>query len=167
MAQINASYQRDMAIALPGMVADTSKYNIDGACVVNGGVVLVGAAVQVVNAQAVDGHKLVKSMISYDRESTDTGKVPYGVAIRSHWQTENAATKQMIYEDGSAINVMTSGRVWMLSKSTAAPTFGSAVKLDVDGIEKSDGAVTTTWTYAGGWTKYKDVVLVEVQLHQL
>lgn len=159
MAQINASYQRDMAMALPGMVADTSKYNIDGACVVNGGVVLVGAAVQVVNAQAVDGHKLVKAM--------ETGKVPYGVAIRSHWQTENSATKQMIYEDGGAINVMTSGRVWMLSKSTAAPTFGSAVKLDVDGIEKGDGAVTTTWTYAGGWTKYKDVQLVEVQLHQL
>lgn len=159
MAQVNASYQRDMAVALPGMVADTSKYNIDGACVVNGGEVRVGTAVQVVQAQAVDGHKLVKAM--------EAGKAAYGVAIRSHYQTENAATKQMVYEDGSAINVMTSGRVWLVSKSTAAPVFGTAVKLDVDGIEKSDGTIETAWTYAGGWTKYKDILLVEVQLHQL
>lgn len=158
MAQINASYQRDMAIALPGMVADTSKYNIDGACVVNEGDVLVGAAVQVVQAQSVDGHKLVKAL------TTET--TPYGVAIRSHWQTVNAQN-QMVYEDGGAINVMTSGRVWMLSKSTEAPTFGSTVKLDVDGKEKSDGTIKTTWTYTGGWTKYKDIKLVEVQLHQL
>ncbi|QAX92040.1 hypothetical protein vBSsoS008_033 [Shigella phage vB_SsoS_008] len=77
------------------------------------------------------------------------------------------AHNQMIYEDGGAINVITSGRVWMLSKSTEAPTFGSAVKLaeyraDVDGQEKSDGTIETTWTYAGGWTKYKDIQLVEV-----
>ena len=159
MAQVNASYQRDMAAALPGMVADTSKYNIDGACVVNGGEVLVGAAVQVVQAQAVDGHKLVKAI--------EAGATPYGVAIRSHYQTVNAATKQMVYEDGGAINVMTSGRVWMVSKSTTAPTFGAAVKLDADGTEKSDGAIETTWTYAGGFTKYKDIQLVEVQLHQM
>lgn len=158
MAQINASYQRDMAIALPGMVADTSKYNIDGACVVNKGDVFVGAAVHVVHAQAVDGHKLVKAM--------EASKVPYGVAIRSHWQTVNSQN-QMVYEEGGAINVMTSGRVWMLSKSEEAPTFGTAVKLDVDGQEKSDGEIETTWTYAGGWTKYKDIQLVEVQLHQL
>lgn len=158
MAQINASYYRDMAIALPGMVADTSKYNIDGACVVNEGDVLVGAAVQVVQAKAVDGHKLVKALTA--------GTTPYGVAIRTHWQTVNAQN-QMIYKDGGAINVMTSGRVWMLSKSTEAPTFGSAVKLDADGQENSDGTIETTWTYAGGWTKYKDIQLVEVQLHQL
>lgn len=159
MAQINASYQRDMAIALPGMVSDTSKYNVDGACVVSEeGNVLVGAAVQVVAAQAADGHKLIKGM--------EAGKYPYGVAIRSHWQTVNAQN-QMVYEDGCAINVMTSGRVWMLSKSEGAPTFGAAVKLDVDGQEKSNGTIETTWTYAGGWIKYKDIKLVEVQLHQL
>lgn len=159
MAQINASYQRDMAIALPGMISDTSKYNVDGACVVSeGGDVLVGAAVQVVAAQAVDGHKLVKAM--------GAEKYPYGVAIRSHWQTVNSQG-QMVYEEGGAINVMTSGRVWMLSKSVAAPIFGTAVKLDVDGQEKSDGTITTNWTYAGGFAKYKDIQLVEVQLHQL
>jgi hypothetical protein len=159
MAQINASYQRDMAIALPGMVADTSKYNVDGACVVSeGGNVLVGAAVQVVAAQAADGHKLIKGM--------EAEKYPYGVAIRSHWQTVNSQN-QMVYEEGGAINVMTSGRIWMLSKSTDTPIFGTAVKLDVDGQEKSDGTITTNWTYAGGFAKYKDIQLVEVQLHQL
>lgn len=159
MAKIGASYFDTMAIALPGMVADTSKYNIDGACVVSeGGEILVGAAVQVVAVQAVEGHKLIKRM--------ETGKYPYGVAIRSHWQTVNSQGK-MVYEEGSAINVMTSGRVWILSKSSAAPVFGTAVKLDVDGHEKSDGTITTNWTYAGGFVKYKDINLVEVQLQQL
>lgn len=159
MAKIGASYFDTMAIALPGMVADTSKYNIDGACVVSeGGEILVGTAVQVVAVQAVDGHKLIKRM--------ESGKYPYGVAIRSHWQTVNSQG-QMVYEEGSAINVMTSGRVWIISKSDAAPIFGTAVKLDVDGHEKSDGAITTNWTYAGGFVKYKDIKLVEVQLQQL
>ncbi|ATN94115.1 hypothetical protein HOS16_gp37 [Shigella phage vB_SflS-ISF001] len=157
MAQINASYQRVMANALPGMVAATSKYIIDDACVGNEGDVFVGAAVQVVQGQAVDGHKLVKAM--------ESSKVPYAVAIRSHWQTVNR-DNQMIYEDVGANNVMTSGRVWMLSKSEKAPTFGTAAKLDVDGQEKSDGTIETTWTYVGGWTKYRDIQPVEVQLHQ-
>lgn len=156
---INAAYQKDMPVALPGMVADTSRYNIDGACVNNGEAdIRVGAAVTVSAAQSVDGHKLIEAM--------SAGKVPYGVVIRSHWQAVNK-NGEMVYENADACNVMSSGRVWMLSKSTAAPTFGAAVKLDNDGIEKSDGAVTTTWTYAGGFYKFGELQLVEVQLHQM
>lgn len=156
---INASYVSEMAAALPGQVSDTSKCNIDGACVVSeGGEILVGTAVQVVAVQAVDGHKLIKRM--------EAEKYPYGVAIRSHWQTVNSQGK-MVYEEGGAINVMTSGRVWILSKSRSAPIFGTAVKLDVDGYEKSDGTIAPNWTYAGGFTKWGDTYLVEVQLHQL
>src|SRR5699024_11530226 len=51
-------------------VCSSDLYNIDGACVVNEGDVFVGAAVQVVQAQAVDGHKLVKALT--------TGNTPYG-----------------------------------------------------------------------------------------
>lgn len=156
---IAAHYQKDMAIALPGMVADTSRYNIDGACVLNGDVdILVGVAVQVESAQAVDGHKLMKPMA--------TGGKAYGVAIRSHFQTKGK-DGQMYYEAGGGINVMTSGRVWVISKDATAPAFGDPVKFDVDGKQKADGAIETAWTYAGGFTTYQDLKLVEIQLHQL
>lgn len=156
---IGASYQKDMAIALPGMVADTSRYNIDGACVLSGDVnIPVGVAVQIDNVQAVDGHKVMKPMAA--------SGVPYGVAIRSHFQTVNK-NGQMEYEAGGGLNVMTSGRVWVISKDTTAPTFGGAVKFDVDGKQKADGAIETKWTYAGGFTKFGDIQLVEIQLHQL
>lgn len=156
---INASWQKDMSAALPGMISDTSKYNVDGACVLNGDVdILVGVAVQVDSVQAVDGHKLMKPMA--------TGGKAYGVAVRSHFQTVGK-DGQMYYEAGGGLNVLTSGRVWVLSKDTAAPVFGSAVKFDVDGKQKADGAIETTWTYAGGFTKFGDLQLVEIQLHQL
>lgn len=159
MPQINASYQKDMAIALPGMVADTSRYNIDGACVLNGSVnVPVGVAVQIDSVQAVDGHKVMKPMAA-------SGKA-YGVAIRSHFQTVGA-NGQMEYEAGGGMNVMTSGRVWVISKDTTAPAFGAAVKFDVDGKQKVDGAIETVWSYAGGFTKFGDIQLVEIQLSQL
>ena len=156
---IPASYQKDMAIALPGMIADTSRYNIDGACVLNGDVdILVGVAVQIDSVQAVDGHKVMKPMASEG--------VPYGVAIRSHFQTKGK-DGQMYYEAGGGLNVMTSGRVWVISKDTVAPTFGAVVKFDVDGKQKADGAIETAWTYAGGFTTYQDVKLVEIQLKQI
>lgn len=156
---IAASYQKDMAIALPGMVADTSRYNIDGACVLSGDVdILVGVAVQIDSVQAVDGHKVMKPMAS--------GGVPYGIAIRSHFQTKGK-NGQMYYEAGGGLNVMTSGRVWVISKDSTAPAFGTPVKFDVDGQQKADGAIETTWTYAGGFTTYQDLKLVEIQLMQL
>ena len=156
---IPASYQKDMAIALPGMISDTSRYNIDGACVLNGDVdILVGVAVQIDSVQAVDGHKVMKPMAA--------AGVPYGVAIRSHFQTKGK-DGQMYYEAGGGLNVMTSGRVWVISKDTVAPTFGAVVKFDVDGKQKADGAIETAWTYAGGFTTYQDVKLVEIQLKQI
>lgn len=160
MAQITAHYQKDMAIALPGMVADTSRYNIDGACVLNGNTdILVGVAVQIDSVQAVDGHKVMKPMAS--------GGTAYGVAIRSHFQTKGK-DGQMYYEAGSGLNVMTSGRCWVISKDSTAPTFGAVVKFDVDGQQKNDGSIEATgWTYAGGFTTYQDMKLVEIQLRQL
>lgn len=156
---INASYVSEMAAALPGQVSDTSKYNIDGACVLDGNVnVLVGVAVAVKSVEAFQGHKLIEPM--------GEDKTPYGVAIRSHFQT-TSPNGQMIYEAGGGINVMTSGRVWMITKDEEAQTFGAPVKLDTDGKIKNAGAVVTGWTYAGGFTKWGDTYLAEVQLHQL
>lgn len=155
---INASYVSEMAAALPGQVSDTAKYNIDGACVLDGDVdVLVGVAVAV---KSVDtgGHKVMEPMTA--------DKTPYGVAIRSHFQTVSK-TGEMVYEPGGGINVMTAGRVWMITTDNAAQTFGAPVKLDAAGKVASGGAVVTGWTYAGGYTKWGDLKLAEVQLHQL
>lgn len=156
---INASYVSEMAAALPGQVSDTAKYNIDGACVLDGDKnILVGVAVAVKSVEAFQGHKLIEPMAE--------GKTPYGVAIRSHFQTTSPAGA-MIYEAGGGINVMTAGRVWMITTDDSAQTFGAPVKLDKDGQVANGGAVVTGWTYAGGYTKWGDIKLAEVQLHQL
>lgn len=157
MAQISASYHVAMARALPGQVSDTSAYNIDGACVLEDGEILVGVAVQVKEVDAL-GHKVMKPMAD--------GGTPYGVAIRSHFQT-TSKDGRMIYEVGSGINVMSAGRVWMVSEDTQAQTFGAPVKLTVEGKVKSDGAVVTGWTYTGEFTTFQDLKLSEVQLHQI
>lgn len=157
MAQISASYHVAMARALPGQVSDTSAYNIDGACVLEDGEILVGVAVQVKEVDAL-GHKVMKPMAG--------GGTPYGVAIRSHFQT-TSKDGRMIYEVGSGINVMSAGRVWMVSEDTQAQTFGTPVKLTVDGKVKSDGDVVTGWTYTGEFTTFHDLKLSEVQLHQI
>lgn len=162
--KIGASYAVAMSYALPGQVSDTSAYNIDGACVYDDEAatdILVGVAVQV---KSVDegGHKVMKSMAD--------GGTPYGVAIRSHFQTVSK-NGQMVYEPGSGINVMSSGRCWMVTEDAQAQTFGAPVKLTVDGVVKSDGAVVTGWTYTGEYTTWgtgaAQVKLAEVQLHQI
>lgn len=157
VAKIGASYNIEMARALPGQVSDTSAYNIDGACVLNDGEILVGTAVQVKEIDSF-GDKVVKQVQS--------GGTPYGVAIRSHFQT-TAKDGRMIYENESGINVMTTGRCWMITEDTGAQTFGTAVKLTDQGVVKSDGDVETGWTYTGDFTKFGDIKLAEVQLHQI
>lgn len=156
---ISASYVSEMAAALPGQVSDTAKYNIDGACVLNGNLnILVGVAVAVQSVEPVQGHKLIEPM--------QANKVPYGVAIRSHFQT-TSPNGEMIYEAGSGINVMTAGRVWMITKDNQAQAFGAPVKLAADGQVQAAGAIVTGWTYAGGFTQFGNLYLAEVQLHQL
>lgn len=162
VAKIGAYYAVAMSHALPGQVSDTSAYNIDGACVLSGSDILVGVAVQV---ESVDegGHKVMKPMAE--------GGTPYGVAIRSHFQT-TSKYGQMIYEEGGGINVMTSGRCWMVSKDASQQTFGAPVKLNTDGeVDSAAGAIVTGWTYTGGYTTWGTggaaIKLSEVQLHQL
>lgn len=156
---INASYVTTMAAALPGQVSDTSKYNIDGACVLDGDQnILVGVAVAVKSVEPFQGHKLMEPMAA--------NKTPYGIAIRSHFQT-TSPNGEMIYEAGGGINVITAGRVWAITNDNQAQAFGAPVKLTADGKVDAAGAVVTGWTYAGGYTTFGDLKLAEVQLHQL
>lgn len=153
MAQIGASYQNAMGIAMPGMLADTSLYNVDGACACDGNIA-IGVAVGVTEAQPVDGHKVVAL--------ASANVAPYGVVLRSH-----AHSPKGVYEDGCAVNVVTHGRIWMVCDDATAPgAFGSQVKLAATGHAAKAGTIATGWTYAGGFTKWRDVNIVEVQLIQ-
>lgn len=151
---INSSYAVEMGIALPGMLSDTSAYNVDGACACDGDVP-VGVAVSVTETFPVDGYKVVKVVAD--------GAVAYGVAMRSHYQSPTG-----VYESGDAINVVSHGRIWMVCDDTTAPgVFNAPVKLVAGtGHVAAAGTINTGWTFAGGFTKWKDVNLVEVQLTQ-
>lgn len=153
---ISASYRVEMSRALPGQVSDTSAYNIDGACVLDGDVdIMVGVAVQHGGVDSM-GNKKVKPMAS-------EGKA-YGVAIRSHFQTTSASGR-MMYEAGGGINVMTEGRVWMVAKDETAPAYKKAIKLTEDGeVDTVSGEIETDWVATGDFTEFQDLKLVEVKL---
>ena len=166
MAKIGASYFDTMARALPGQVSDTSAYNIDGACVLDkedGIPILVGVAVKLKGVDSM-GNKLIDAI-------SGGGDVPYGVGIRSHFQT-TADNGRMVYEVGSGINVMTEGRVWMIgddSDKNKKPSHREPVKIDENtGKVKSGGAINTNWIYTGDKTTFgngEDVLtLFEVQV---
>lgn len=163
---MGATYYKEMAVALPGQVSDTSRYNIDGACVLTDeGSLKAGVAVFVDGIES-DGVKKVKQVIE--------AKAPYGVAIRSHFATYNQGG-QAVYVSGDGVNVMTVGRVWMIADTDFTPTFGGAVHLNkTTGTvqESASNAVNPTgWTFAGGKTVFDNggakIYLLEVQLHQL
>lgn len=153
---IPATYRVEMSRALPGQVSDTSAYNIDGACVLDGDVnVLVGVAVQHGGVDAM-GNKMIKPMAA-------SGKA-YGVAIRSHFQTTSESGR-MMYEAGGGINVMTEGRVWMVAKDETAPDYKTAIKLADDGeVDTTSGTITTDWVATGDFTEFQGLKLVEVKL---
>ena len=163
MSTIGANYFAVMSRALPGLVSDTSAYNIDGACVLENAAgnqnqsVFVGVAVQHGGVDAM-GNKLIKPMAA-------SGKA-YGVAIRSHFQT-TSADGRMIYESGGGINVMTDGRVWMLAKDESAPAFGTAIKLSEDGqVDTNSGSIETNWVATGDFAEFQDLKVVEVQVRK-
>lgn len=172
---MNLSYYGEMPYALPGQVSDTSRYNIDGACVFNPDAsqpqfIACGVAVKV-GAVDGDGVKDIKPI-----SGGTAGQKAYGVAIRSHFATTTRGN-EMIYTPGDGINVMTVGRVWMVAdEATLAASFGGAVCIDPKSgkCTKSETAskIETAWTYTGSKTTVKgataadDIHLLEVQLRQ-
>lgn len=153
--------------ATAGMVADTSLYNIDGACVTSSAFVRnVGTAVGV--GSVVDGHKVLVAPAS--------GNV-YGVLVKSHYESPRGSYGGAVgnVDNFSVANVMTHGRIWMATSLSTAPAFGSAVSVAPgDGsVSASDasGAIATNWTFAGGYQaaapeQGEQFALVEVQVIQ-
>lgn len=159
------------SVALAGMVADTSLYNIDGACVVGGtDPINVGVAVSVTEDPAIDGHKVVSAV---NKEGS-----AYGVVVRSHYETPDGTAKAK-----EAVNVMTAGRIWMkaaaaitaANRAVGKPVFVNAAGLVVNEAAARAAAFTTGWTFAGGYIANTgsdpqnlsvDGALVEVQVKQ-
>lgn len=155
------------SVALAGMVSDTSLYNIDGACVVStDGPIAVGTVVGVTSAQPIDGHKVVAA-------SGITAANVLGVVVRSHYETADGTAKEQ-----EAVNVMTAGRIWVRTTLAAAPVFGAPVLVSATGVVTADGAISTGWSFAGGYisnvagtpagkmNESVDGPLVEVQVKQ-
>lgn len=127
------------SVALAGMVADTSLYNIDGACVVGGAAPInVGVAVKVDPQPLIDGHKVVVATGIAANEAV-------GVVVRSHYETPDGIARPK-----EAVNVMTAGRIWMRTTLTEAPAFGAPVLVGATGVVDAAG-VATGWTFAGGF----------------
>lgn len=148
--------------ATAGMVADTSLYNIDGACVTSSALVRnVGTAVGV--GSVVDGHKVLVA--------PESGNV-YGVLVKSHYESPRGSYGGAVgnVDNFSVANVMTHGRIWMATSLSEAPAFGSAVTVEANGLATSGGTLTTNWTFAGGFQAADaasgEPALVEVQVIQ-
>lgn len=151
--------------ATAGMIADTSLYNIDGACAMSSGLVRqVGTAVGV--SSVVDGHKVL---------SAPSAESVYGVLVKSHYEspkgTYGGAAGDI--DDYQVANVMTHGRIWVQTSLDAAPAFGSAVTVNAAGIASSTAAGAADFalgTAAGGFQAADAVsgepAIVEVQLLQ-
>lgn len=143
MALIPASYTVNRGQAYAGQIADTSLYNIDGACAHNPQATAnlqIGRLVSVLSVQPVDGHKVVDV-------GAPSNSTPLGVAIMSSVYSPGGE-----YEPGRAVNVMTHGRVWVLALAAlteAQAAYGGAVSFNADGVVENGGAVKTGWKFTG------------------
>lgn len=139
MALIRASYTVHRGQAYVGQIADTSLYNIDGACAASGKV-LIGIPVAVQAVQAIEGHKVVKL-------ATDNSLPILGITIMSH-----AYSPAGEYDDGLAVNVMTHGRVWVKASNDiteAQAAYDKPVSFDASGVVANGGAVKTGYKFTG------------------
>lgn len=165
-----SDYGGIIGCACPGALADSSEYNIDGACFVKwdneriSGSILCGQIVRVSNI--IDGHYKEISC-EFKEPSYD---VAYGVALNSHYDASiDAETGMMAYDSGDPINVVTHGRVWVLSKSIQqAPTPFAHVFIDETGLASlQSDEEASGWRYTGGFMRWNEIYyLVEIQLIQ-
>ena len=140
MSLIRASYTVHRGQAYAGQIADTSLYNIDGACVASKAIA-IGKLVCVEQVQAIEGHKVVSI-------AKDGTKPLLGIATMSH-----AYSPTGVYEEAVAVNVMTHGRVWAIVKAAgftdADGAFDKVVSFNADGIIEKGGTIKTGYKFTG------------------
>lgn len=148
--------------AMPGVIADTGDYNIDGACFVSGAEDFAMCG-KIAWAKVVEGqYKEVST--SFD----SINHVPYGVVMRSQYDGKVNKNGLIGYESGSPASLLTHGRVWVISQNIdQPPTFGDPVHVARDGTASKGGVRVNGWSYTGGWYKWNgDFFIVEIQLKQ-
>lgn len=136
-----------LGVSCPGVLSDTSDYNIDGACVARGEIAF-GVAVQVV--EIVDGVKVVSAL--------SDGK-PYGVSMRSQYEHLSG-----VIQDGDPVNIISHGRVWARTSLEDSPTFGDKLSFSAGGEVSAAGE--EGWPFAGGFVKFGEGWIIEVQILQ-
>lgn len=164
-------YGNVMGIACPGALSDSSDYNIDHGVVepeyeherqvTTSGEVLCGKIVNI--KRIVDGYK----EISCDFTS---GKydIAYGVAFRDPLATYVDHNGQIGYAPSEPISVVTHGRVWVLSKTSAAPTPHAHVYVTNVGYASHEGDTEIYgWSFTGRHVKLdNETYMMEVQVKQ-
>lgn len=161
MSLIKASYTVHRSKAYAGMLADTSLYNVDGTCCAGNFTLKVGVFVSVDEDEGVvNGHKVLSGVIEADKPIV-------GLVIMSH-----AYSPAGVYDEGSAVNVLTHGRAWALCQKdmvAADFAFGKQVFVGANGeIVKATAAeaIATPYTFTGEWLKsddqYSDIVKVQL-----
>lgn len=159
MALIKASYTVNRSKAYAGQLADTSLYNVDGACAA-GKEIKVGVVVALdPTGKVVDGHKVVTDTISASNPNL------VGVAIMSQ-----AYSPAGVYDEFSAINVLTNGRAWVLCAKNLPEVnkeFNKQVFVTTSGTVAATG-IGTVYTTTGEWLKTDDPTfdIIKIQVTQ-
>ncbi|MEG0209058.1 MULTISPECIES: structural cement protein Gp24 [Gammaproteobacteria] len=150
---VKTSFTRLMGNSYAGQISGTGLYNINGNCVakatVNHSRMEIGRAVYRDNEYVnIDGSVSV-SLVEND------GEVPYGVAVRSSYQTPTG-----VANDGDGVNVMSYGKCWMVISPRATDDhmhYGSPVAiLPGHGVAITDdiqGGILTKWFFTGSFHK--------------
>lgn len=127
-----------------GMLVDSSRYNVDGACVVKlGKKVYVGVAV-VVDSVLPDGTKVVRNV-------EGVNDIPYGIAMFTQFANGVTKSNQGVpaypyVDEGEAVPILTHGRIWALGYSVNAK-YGNKVKFNLLGYVNNSGTVLSNWTF--------------------
>lgn len=134
----------------PGCLVDSTRYNIDGTWVCKPDSILIGKAV------CFAGFDGAYKMLSDDFNDT-AGAVAVGIALRTNECLNiDEQTGYMVYRSGDPVNVVTRGKVWVLSEEIVSrPEFGSKVSVLSDGFISDAGEfVVDGWGFTGDFIKY-------------
>ncbi len=158
-----SDYGNLMGAAMPGTLADSSEYNIDGCCFVS------EDSESILCGKIVTVHTVYDGQYKEISDKFNPGKsIPYGVALRSHIETFVDDGGYMAYRSGDPVNVVSHGRVWVLSQDIdSQPEFGTPAAHSNDGFASATGQEIAGWIYTGGWQKWNSqFYIVEIQIIQ-
>lgn len=148
--------------AMPGVIADTGDYNVDGSCFNGANKIATCGKFAWCNFVQDGQYKEIFT------EFSQMAHVPHGIVLRSQYCT-NVDTNVLIgYAPGEPVNLLTHGRAWVLSQNIDTPPEPySQVHFSMNGMASKGGSIAAGWLYTGGWMKWDSQhFIVEVQVIQ-